>query len=136
MKCECDKIDGYFAGTLTVAQEAQFQEHLMDCPACRERLAAYRKLSVAFEQEERRPTWRRLGRFLQQSRWTRVAALFVLISTIGIGYYSWTRPSGVVIQPGQRPEVIWSVDSFPDASTKADTLMRDSIPQMPAHIER
>lgn len=122
MKNACELLERYFMGSLSEAEETAFQEHLQSCPACQQRLQGLRALRTAFEYEERRPTWRRLGRFVVNSRWARVAALVVLVSTLGLGYYVWTRPQPATINPGLVHEVVWSVD----------TLKQDSVSQKPA----
>ena len=43
-------LDDYFAGTLTDAERAVFDEHLAECPFCRDYLATYRQ-TVVLEQE-------------------------------------------------------------------------------------
>lgn len=132
MKKLCEKADLYFQGLLTQEEETRFQEHLMDCPACAHRLEALRGLNKAFQQEERRLGWRRVGRFVRRSSWLRVAALVGLVSTLGIGYYTMTRPETTDLQPGRVPEQVWSVDTFSMEQPVVDTLKRDSVRQMPA----
>lgn len=122
----CDNLDRYFAGILSEAEETAFQEHLASCPACRQHLQGLRNLRGGFEQQERRPVWRRLGHSVIHSRWARVAALVLLASTLGLGYYAWVRPQSVTINPGHVHEVVWSVD----------TLKQDSVLQKPAQPVR
>lgn len=143
MRTNCDlrRIERYFAGQCSPEEETRIQEHLAGCEACRTYLGVLRRTAASLEKEERISPVSR-WRILVRSHAFRIAAAFVLVTTVGISYYTLIRPKESQILPGRIQQDVFSRDTYGDEAPvyympadTVETVPADSASALPADPE-
>lgn len=127
MRTNCDRrrIERYFAGQCSPEEETRIQEHLAACGSCRDYLGVLRRTAASLEKEERISPVSR-WRMLMRSRVFRIAAAFVLVTTVGISYYTLIRPKESQVLPGRIQQDVFSRDTY-DAGAPVYYAPEDTV---------